>query len=141
MTHYKRENSVSVQELQILSDSIKRFAISVDGKAYTTNNKTTIDITIKQPLPPPPSPTPIESASPDHNTDTHTFSIKMPNPIPLTHVMSTAKDNFPEAYEMQAEIGRGGFSTVYKCRNKVTDQICAVKVSPYTHLTFIIRSI
>ena len=140
MTHYKRENSVSVQELQILSDSIKRFAISVDGKAYTaTSNKTTIDNTIKQPLSPPPSPTPIESPSPDHNnTDTHTFSIKMPNPIPLTHVMSTAKDNFPEAYEMQAEIGRGGFSTVYKCRNKVTDQICAVKVTLHIYTPHIL---
>jgi serine/threonine protein kinase len=46
----------------------------------------------------------------------------------LEPVLSTSRDDFDVLYEKLNEIGRGGFSTVYRCRDKKTKQIYAVKV-------------
>jgi hypothetical protein len=100
MTHFKRVNSVSVTELQTLSESIKRFAISVDGKG-------------KIPLSPP---------------NSKIMSLKMPTQSNVVSIMSDAKENFSENYNILEEIGRGGFSTVFKCQSKQSKEIYAVKV-------------
>lgn len=46
----------------------------------------------------------------------------------IESVISTSRDDFDLIYERLDEIGRGGFSTVYRCKNKVTQEIYAVKV-------------
>jgi hypothetical protein len=43
-------------------------------------------------------------------------------------VLSISRDDFDQIYEKLDEIGRGGFSTVHKCVNKITREIYAVKV-------------
>ena len=43
-------------------------------------------------------------------------------------VMSNARDDFNARYEVVREIGKGGFSTVYQCRNRSTNIDYAVKV-------------
>jgi len=43
-------------------------------------------------------------------------------------VLSTSRDNFDSSYERLSEIGRGGFSVVYQCKNKFTGEMYAVKV-------------
>ncbi len=48
----------------------------------------------------------------------------------LVHVMSSARDDFAQRYEIIREVGKGGFSTVYQCRNRQTRVDYAVKVSP-----------
>eukprot|EP01034_Spumella_vulgaris_P029397 gene29397-36446_t len=51
-----------------------------------------------------------------------------PNNAPILTVMSNAKDDFISRYDVIREIGKGGFSTVYQCRHKVTKVDYAVKV-------------
>jgi len=46
----------------------------------------------------------------------------------LVHVMSSARDDFAQRYEIIREVGKGGFSTVYQCRNRQTGADYAVKV-------------
>ena len=46
----------------------------------------------------------------------------------LEQVLSTSRQDFDETYEKLDEIGRGGFSVVYRCRSRVTGEIFAVKV-------------
>lgn len=47
---------------------------------------------------------------------------------PIVSVFSAAHDNFEAKYEKLNEIGRGGFSVVYQCREKISGNIFAVKV-------------
>ena len=47
---------------------------------------------------------------------------------PITTVFSSAEDGFHSKYDLLEEIGRGGFSVVYKCRDKISNQIYAVKI-------------
>ena len=47
-------------------------------------------------------------------------------------VMSAAKDDFFSKYEIGKEIGKGGFSMVYQCRERSTGIVYAVKVR-YDH--------
>lgn len=125
MSHqFKRETSVSVDDLHTLSENIKRVAISVDGKAY--NQNTTTYPTNKVTLPP--NPISIPSSVP---TPPPALSLKMPDPTNsamVTSIMSSSKVNFSELYKVVDEIGRGGFSTVYRCINRSTENIYAVKV-------------
>lgn len=44
------------------------------------------------------------------------------------NILINSKKNFNEIYEILNEIGRGGFSIVYKCKNILTNEIYAVKV-------------
>lgn len=53
----------------------------------------------------------------------------------LVHVMSSARDDFAQRYEIIREVGKGGFSTVYQCRNRQTGADYAVKVSPIVPLS------
>lgn len=47
----------------------------------------------------------------------------------LNTVLSVANDiNFESKYELMQEIGRGGFSVVYKCRERATGIVYACKV-------------
>jgi hypothetical protein len=51
---------------------------------------------------------------------------------PLRPILSKLSDDFDVKYEiLNHEIGRGGFSIVYKCQNRFTKEIYAVKVSIY----------
>lgn len=50
-------------------------------------------------------------------------------PSPILTVMSNAKDDFTSRYEVIREIGKGGFSTVYQCRQRTSGRDFAVKVS------------
>jgi len=61
------------------------------------------------------------------------MNISDPDSLPKQHVgiltvMSSARDDFSSKYEVLREIGKGGFSTVYQCRNKNTGMDYAVKV-------------
>ena len=108
----KRETSVTVSDLHSVSERIKRLAISVDGKPVVPAVDQLEPTIIMQ------SP-PITS-------------------VPMVTVLSQAKYNFSDRFEMMNEIGRGGFSIVYKCRDRITNQIFAVKVplnyqKPTTH--------
>jgi hypothetical protein len=48
---------------------------------------------------------------------------------PLRAILSKLSDDFDVKYEiLNDEIGRGGFSIVYKCQNRLTKEIYAVKV-------------
>jgi hypothetical protein len=47
---------------------------------------------------------------------------------PILTVMSNAHDDFGQRYEIIKEVGKGGFSTVYQCRNRQTGIDYAVKV-------------
>lgn len=105
ITHIKRElsGSVFLEELS-LSDKIKRLAISVDGM-------------------------PNDSKFRSEDPKEFTLALRIPDPPPIFPVMSSASDSFAEHYVMMEEIGRGGFSTVYKCQSRVTGAFFAVKVS------------
>lgn len=46
----------------------------------------------------------------------------------LESVLSTSKAGFDLRYQKLGEIGRGGFSVVYKCRDNESGNIYAVKV-------------
>jgi len=62
---------------------------------------------------------------------TMAFRIQHPEltPASILTVLSKASDDFHGRYEIVQEIGKGGFSTVYQCRNKQTGVDYAVKVS------------
>jgi hypothetical protein len=69
-----------------------------------------------------------------HNGHPERMNIRNPNALedyhrPILTVMSSAQDDFNSKYEVVAEIGRGGFSTVYQCRARSTGMVYAVKVS------------
>mmetsp|Transcript_3564 Transcript_3564/g.5547 ORF Transcript_3564/g.5547 Transcript_3564/m.5547 type:complete len:880 (+) Transcript_3564:126-2765(+) len=107
----KRENSKSVTTLQ---RSVKRLAIAEDKDV----NKGMIS----SPTNSPPyfdgynvSPVPVSEAAP------------MASPG-LEPVLSTSRDDFDSSYERLSEIGRGGFSVVYKCRHRTSGEVYAVKV-------------
>lgn len=101
----KRETSVSVVDLH---NSVKRLAISSS--------------TAQEPIPG-------GNAHIVHPSD-NMKSKHMNNSIPLNTVLSVANDiNFESKYELQQEIGRGGFSVVYKCKERSTGVIFACKVS------------
>lgn len=51
-----------------------------------------------------------------------------PEHHPLTSVVSRAGADFGAKYEIQQEIGRGGFSVVYQCRSIVSGKSYAVKI-------------
>jgi hypothetical protein len=156
MNHSKRGTSVSVDEIHSLQESIKRVAISIDGKAkfadkplenissensehFLTSDPIQIHFVDSEPI------NGINqqlnskeistgSSPPQvHKTESPKshFALKMPthqNNNNMVSIMSKAKENFTEIYKVLEEIGRGGFSTVYKCMNKMTQQIYAVKV-------------
>ena len=60
--------------------------------------------------------------------DQHVTNTRINVHSSVTSVMSHANVNFEEQYQCLGEIGRGGFSTVYQCRNRNNNQIYAVKV-------------
>ena len=60
---------------------------------------------------------------------------RLTNSLPLQQILSSSflssnitNEIFNSLYEIIEEIGRGGFSIVYKCLNKATKKIYAVKV-------------
>lgn len=62
---------------------------------------------------------------------TMALRIEHPDQTPTSFltVLSKASDSFHGRYEIIREIGKGGFSTVYQCRNKQSGMDYAVKVS------------
>jgi hypothetical protein len=53
-------------------------------------------------------------------------------------IMSSARTDFSDEYDLIKEIGRGGFSTVFQCREKRSNLDYAVKVS---YIYFILKYI
>lgn len=47
----------------------------------------------------------------------------------ISTVMSSAQDDFSTKYDLIREIGKGGFSTVFQCKDRRTGVDYAVKVS------------
>ena len=95
---YKREVSLSIADLR---DSVKRLAMEEDG-AITNDS-----------LP--------KNVLPDLR-----INVNPPEPEqPILTVFSSAEDGFEARYEILNEIGKGGFSVVYRCRDKV----CFIGVS------------
>lgn len=101
--HVKRE--ISTSNMNSMSDSMKRLAVSHDG----------------HPIP----------QQPNQESAPKGLTLKMPTPDnsrPILSVMSNAQDDFMSRYDIIGEIGKGGFSTVYHCRKKNTNEEYAVKV-------------
>jgi serine/threonine protein kinase len=134
----KRETSVAVSDLHRVSERIKRLAISIDGKPVESNSFGSLNGSISSgssdsSLPPNvilPAPLPfVPNMTAFNNSHGPGFSLNLPQPgAEVVSVFSQAKENFSDKYEMMHEVGRGGFSIVYKCREKVTNHIYAVKV-------------
>ena len=82
-----------------MSDSIKRLAISQDGHPQAA-------LSVKNPA-----------------------NITAPLHGGILTVMSSAQDDFSSKYSLVREIGKGGFSTVYQCKEKGTGIDYAVKVT------------
>jgi len=65
--------------------------------------------------------------------DGHGMALTVKHPdstaTPLVTVLSNAREDFGAKYEIIREVGKGGFSTVYQCRNRVTGLDYAVKVT------------
>lgn len=99
----KRELSTSVSDLHLatVSNSIKKLKIHREG---------------------PQSPMPLTIRNPDKTNNGHANAN-------LVTVMSQARDDFGQRYEIIKEVGKGGFSVVYQCRNRQTGVDYAVKVS------------
>lgn len=61
------------------------------------------------------------------------LSVQFPAPNATNYSVlgpkASAQDDFNSHYEIVKEIGKGGFSTVYKCKSKQTSTDYAVKVS------------
>jgi hypothetical protein len=98
--HFKRETSVAVSELQGLGS----VSDSVKRMALSQDGHPTTGLQLKNP----------------QNLNSHQ---------PILTVLSTARDDFGSKYEVLREIGKGGFSTVYLCRDKRSNKEYAVKVN------------
>jgi hypothetical protein len=105
MSSFKRETSVSVSDLHTVSENIKRLAISIDGAPNTKKFQT------------------------EEMSNVNNFTLDLPiNQQPITTIMSNTRDDFSNKYEILNEIGRGGFSKVYRCQERSTRIEYAVKV-------------
>jgi serine/threonine protein kinase len=108
----KRETSVDVSDLRTVSDNIKRLAISVDG----------------HPVKSPPHSLERAVMPAVQETTAMNTQLQLTSPPPVYSILSDAKVGFGDRYELLKEIGRGGFSTVYQCRDRSDGSIYAVKV-------------
>ena len=114
---FKRETSVSVDHLHTVSESIKRLALSQDGLPYHSM--------------PGISENSSNNSSNSHNNRMSPIQLEnlyVKNGSVLASILSNATEDFASKYDLIQEIGRGGFSTVFKCKEKATEQIFAVKV-------------
>ena len=132
MSSIKRETSITVGDLHNVSDSIKRLAISIDGypvKIATSQPRGTDEIKASN-IPQVELSTSITSNMIDNKaaeSKISAFTLQRP-PSNIYSILSNAKTNFADKYEMRQEIGKGGFSTVHQCRDRDTEEIYAVKV-------------
>ena len=132
----KRETSISVTDLQDfhnVSDSIKRLAISIDG--HPSKSLSAEDATGMSGTPRPNFGNGERDVTRDVTTQSAASSSKpplqsrvQPTGPPIQSILSNARADFSEKYELLSEIGRGGFSTVYQCRDRLNANIYAVKV-------------
>ncbi len=107
--HFKREISTSVSDLHL-----KTVSDSIQRLAISHDGHPEKSMNISNP------------------------SNMTPRYASILTVMSSAQDDFGSKYEMLREIGKGGFSTVYQCKNRRTGLDCAVKVILYFRNKFII---
>lgn len=115
--NYKRETSTTVSDLHLnsMADSIKRLAISKDGyPEYAVGSSANYSSNEDMPTGP---------ALP------HPSAVGPRRTNGIVTVTSTAKDDFNSKYDIVREIGRGGFSIVYQCRDKSSQVDYAVKVN------------
>jgi serine/threonine protein kinase len=126
----KRETSMSVTDLQDfhnVNESIKRLAISIDGhpskshsgeETASNNNVAVMSETTTDAR---------NNNSQGSNIPTDVKLSQSAGP-PIQSILSNARADFGLKYELLKEIGRGGFSTVYQCRDRLDSVIYAVKV-------------
>lgn len=136
----KRETSISVADLQdfhSVSDSIKRLAISIDGhpsKSHSGEEFVGIDDTRVNPTTAK-TQTAVSNAAElmvqDAMTNNFAAAPSRTQPIgnPIKSILSHARSDFTDKYELLSEIGRGGFSTVYQCKDRENGVVYAVKVT------------
>jgi hypothetical protein len=105
----KRETSFLVTDLH---SAIKRVAISIDGLPQQNHKQHQQTV----------------HHTPDSLTMSDTSASFPQTPIEIHTILSTAKTTFDDDYELGHEIGRGGFSTVFSCRSRVTGIVYAVKM-------------
>ena len=132
MSNVKRETSISVTDLHMsnVNDSLKRLAISNDGFPYHSNSSIHSNSNSNS--------SSMESNNNDQEEHQHqqqhdNLRIQLPeNTVSFGTVFSigsvVATNTFDSKYDIIKEIGRGGFSVVYQCQNKVTKETYAVKV-------------
>lgn len=96
--HAKRELSTNVSDYQSVSENIKRLAISFEGHPEMSQS-----LKVKFPVP--------------NATNYSALGPKI-----------SAQDDFNSHYEIVREIGKGGFSTVYRCKHRESGVDYAVKV-------------
>ena len=133
----KRETSISVTDLQDfhnVSDSIKRLAISIDGhpsKSHSAEEELRMSTTPRvNPVADGTSAVVKENVMSESNGSSNAHVHRpLPTGPPIHSILSNARADFSEKYELLNEIGRGGFSTVYQCRNRVDGNVYAVKVN------------
>ena len=96
---FKRETSVSVADLQLNS--------TVDSIKRLELTHDGVPISMNVPTP----------------------NVAEPQSQAILTIMSNARDDFNTKYELMREIGRGGFSTVYQCRERSNiNNVYAVKI-------------
>ena len=144
----KRETSISVTDLQdfhSVSDSIKRLAISIDG--HPSNSHSAEELmsskgSSNSPLLNPINPMiTLKGATADRadallqnrvaqDSTAPALDVRVKaTGAPIKSILSNARSDFTEKYELLSEIGRGGFSTVYQCQDKTSGVLYAVKVT------------
>lgn len=138
----KRETSISVTDLQDfhnVSDSIKRLAISIDGHPSSSHSAEEYMGKSNSPILNPPMTTKGTTADNADALLQNRMAKDLPAPenrlkatgAPIKSILSNARSDFTEKYELLSEIGRGGFSTVFQCQDKASGILYAVKVSEF----------
>lgn len=126
----KRETSMSVTDLQDfhnVNESIKRLAISIDGhpsKSHSGEETPSNNIVAVM------SETTTDARSNNSHGSNILTDVKVSQSAgpPIQSILSNARADFSLKYELLKEIGRGGFSTVYQCRDRLDSLIYAVKI-------------
>lgn len=144
----KRETSISVTDLQDfhnVSDSIKRLAISIDGHPSSSHSAEEFMGKSNSPVQNPT--TTVKGATADNADAVSQNRVAKDSPAPenrvkatgapIKSILSNARSDFTEKYELLSEIGRGGFSTVYQCQDKASGILYAVKVNSNRKMAFI----
>jgi hypothetical protein len=145
----KRQTSISVADLHntsILTKGIKRLALEhpTDTNSIsstTLSTESSLDIqpdlskslesatTLNYPAPPlPQAPAPEEIPTSQPTSKFSKQKLEQMAAYVKTILSQVNEQDFDTKYELGREIGKGGFSCVYQCKDRITGNVYAVKV-------------